>query len=126
MQFLPELVDRIGSEEQACRSFQRLPLLARPVAGAIGASSSRAVACAATCEVAAVPQHVVGGAPAPRRARLRTAASSYIDARLGATRRVVEFSAFEQLFSLWHALHMPLFVMLLIAGVVHVVAVHVY
>jgi hypothetical protein len=39
---------------------------------------------------------------------------------------VVEFAAFERLFSLWHALHLPLFLMLLVAGVVHVVAVHVY
>jgi len=27
---------------------------------------------------------------------------------------------------LWHALHLPLFVMLLVAGIAHVVAVHVY
>ena len=53
-------------------------------------------------------------------------ASGYIDDRLAATRRVVEFAAFERLFSLWHALHLPLFLMLLVAGVVHVVAVHVY
>jgi hypothetical protein len=53
-------------------------------------------------------------------------ASTYIDHRLGATRRVVEFDAYERLFSLWHMLHMPLFFMLVIAGIVHVIAVHIY
>ena len=66
-----------------------------------------------------------GDAPAGRRP-LRDTAMRYVDARLAATRRVVEFGAFERLFSLWHALHLPLFLMLLIAGVVHVVAVHLY
>ena len=61
-----------------------------------------------------------------RRPGLLQIASGYIDDRLAATRRVVEFAAFERLFSLWHALHLPLFLMLLVAGVVHVVAVHVY
>jgi len=50
----------------------------------------------------------------------------YIRRRLDATRRVAEFESYERLFSLWHVLHLPLFFMLLIAGVVHVIAVHVY
>jgi hypothetical protein len=66
------------------------------------------------------------GAPRARREQLRGTARQYIDDRLAATRRVVEFGAFERLFSLWHTLHLPLFLMLLIAGVVHVIAVHVY
>ena len=36
------------------------------------------------------------------------------------------FSLYERLFSLWHLFHMPLFIMLLIAGVIHVVVVHLY
>ena len=40
--------------------------------------------------------------------------------------QVMEFESYERLFSLWHVLHLPLFFMLLIAGIVHVVAVHVY
>jgi hypothetical protein len=50
----------------------------------------------------------------------------YVARRLEATRRVAEFESFERLFSLWHLLHLPLFFMLMIAGIVHVVAVHVY
>ena len=91
------------------------------------ASRSRAVACVATC--AQLAAHVASATAVMRRAGARPAArrpTGYIDDRLAATRRVVEFAAFERLFSLWHALHLPLFLMLLIAGVVHVVAVHVY
>jgi len=33
---------------------------------------------------------------------------------------------FTRLFSLWHVVHLPLFLMLLISGIVHVVAVHMY
>ena len=45
---------------------------------------------------------------------------------ISAARRVAEFEGCARLFALWHVLHIPLFVMLLIAGVVHVIAVHVY
>ncbi len=40
--------------------------------------------------------------------------------------RVVEFRFYSRLFGLWHTLHIPLFVMLVLTGVVHVVAVHMY
>ena len=63
---------------------------------------------------------------AEQRKRLKKAAAGYIDKRLVATRRVAEFQAYERLFSLWHALHLPLIFMLVIAAVVHIVAVHVY
>jgi len=58
--------------------------------------------------------------------RLRRTANAYIDRRLSATRRVAEFQGYERLFSLWHALHIPLIFMLIIAAVVHVIAVNVY
>ena len=123
--FLPELVDRIGAEEQVLvRRCEGTFLLARPIAGGIGAFvARRRLRSYVHRELQA--GHAVGQ-PAGQAARLETIASDYIDSRLGATRRVVEFSAFEQLFSLWHALHMPLFVMMLIAGTVHVFAVHLY
>jgi hypothetical protein len=63
---------------------------------------------------------------AAQRKRLKKAASGYIDKRLVATRRVAEFQAYERLFSLWHALHLPLIFIMVIAAVVHIVAVHVY
>jgi hypothetical protein len=41
-------------------------------------------------------------------------------------RRVAHLSFFERLFSLWHILHLPFFLMLLISAIVHIVAVHLY
>jgi hypothetical protein len=58
--------------------------------------------------------------------RLRRVANAYIDRRLAATQRVAAFQGYERLFSLWHALHIPLIFMLLIAAIVHVIAVNVY
>ena len=46
--------------------------------------------------------------------------------RLMAARRVAEFEASERLFAAWHILHLPLFFILVIVGIVHVIAVHVY
>jgi hypothetical protein len=63
---------------------------------------------------------------AAQRKRLRRAAFAYIDRRLAATRRVAGFEAYERLFSLWHALHLPLIFLMLVAGIVHVIAVHIY
>jgi len=40
--------------------------------------------------------------------------------------RVSDFVVYEKLFSLWHLLHIPLFIMLIISGIVHVIAVHIY
>lgn len=40
--------------------------------------------------------------------------------------RVSDFNVYERLFSLWHLLHIPLFIMLIISGTVHVLAVHIY
>ena len=41
-------------------------------------------------------------------------------------RRVAGFTFYERLFSLWHVLHLPLFLMLVITGIIHVYAVHLY
>lgn len=63
---------------------------------------------------------------AEHRRSFTVAADRYADARLTAARRVAEFHSCEQLFGLWHVLHLPLFGMLFVAGIVHVVAVNVY
>jgi hypothetical protein len=60
------------------------------------------------------------------RRSLASAADRYSSARLSAARRVAEFESCRQLFGLWHVLHLPLFGMLFVAGIVHVVAVNVY
>ena len=51
---------------------------------------------------------------------------AHIGAQLASIRKVAEFHFYERLFALWHILHFPLFLMLILSGVVHVVAVHMY
>jgi len=58
--------------------------------------------------------------------RLGEVARQYAYRRLEAARRTREYKMYARLFSFWHVLHIPLFFMLLIAGVVHVVAINVY
>jgi hypothetical protein len=43
-----------------------------------------------------------------------------------AVRKAVRFAVFERLLALWHVLHMPLFILLVITAVIHIVAVHHY
>lgn len=54
------------------------------------------------------------------------AASEQIDTYVAAVLNEAQFTFYERLFSLWHALHMPLFILLMAAGIVHVIAVHMY
>jgi hypothetical protein len=126
VEFLPDLVNRIDAEEQLIlERSSRLPLLMRPPAGAVGVWLAhrrlRRYVAGAMREADSTP-----GASHGRREQLHGTARQYIDDRLAATRRVVEFAAFERLFSLWHAFHLPLFILLLFAATVHVFAVHVY
>lgn len=49
-----------------------------------------------------------------------------VDGYLDAVRSAAEFGGYERLFSLWHAFHLPLCIMLFVAAAVHVLAVHMY
>jgi hypothetical protein len=50
----------------------------------------------------------------------------HIGAHLASIRKVAEFHFYERLFAIWHVLHFPLFLMLIVSGVIHVIAVHMY
>ena len=43
-----------------------------------------------------------------------------------ALRRIAVFRVYERMFSLWHILHLPLFIMMIITAVIHIFAVHLY
>ena len=45
---------------------------------------------------------------------------------LSAVINVTRFTSYERLFSLWHVIHVPFLFMLVISGIVHVIAVHMY
>jgi hypothetical protein len=48
----------------------------------------------------------------------------YVTSHLRQVRRLAEFVAYQRLFALWHKVHRPFFVLLLIAVAIHVFAVH--
>ena len=53
-------------------------------------------------------------------------AKEYLRDYFGCLVKITHLSMYARLFSLWHVLHMPLFIMLVISGIVHVIAVHMY
>lgn len=57
---------------------------------------------------------------------LRKTANSYAAQQVGMMRQVAQLAFYERLFSLWHLFHMPLFILLIISALVHVLAVHMY
>ena len=52
--------------------------------------------------------------------------AQHIGAHLSSIRKVAGLHFYERLFSIWHILHFPLFLMLVVSGIIHVVAVHMY
>ena len=127
VQFLPDLVGRLEAAEArmiAVASWPGLNILS-PALLAFGNRFAklrlhgyvrRELAAAARASSTVAMHHQ----------RLSKVARDYIDRRLNAAQRVATFQTYERLFALWHVLHLPLFLMLIIAGIVHVVAVHVY
>ena len=54
------------------------------------------------------------------------AAREHLTCYLEAVRRVAEYDLFVRLFGLWHVLHLPLFFLLVVVALLHVLAVHMY
>ena len=54
------------------------------------------------------------------------AAKHQCDRYIHGVRCVAQFNAYERLFSLWHVVHIPFVYMLVLSGIAHVVAVHLY
>ena len=120
---LPELGARIDAGEQAID--RGITLVPRPIAAVLLWRWQRR---SVRHYVTRTLRRGSVGSPALARHRhsLTLAAMRYAETRLTAARRVAEFQSCARLFSLWHVLHIPLFGMLFIAGVVHVIAVNVY
>ncbi len=58
--------------------------------------------------------------------KLRRTANAYATKQIGLMRQVAQLAFYERLFSLWHVFHMPLFLLLIVSALVHVLAVHMY
>ena len=71
-------------------------------------------------------QAVVSPAIARDLPRMAKSTSPYIRNFVRLASHIARFTLYERLFSLWHVLHLPLFFMLIISALVHVLAVHMY
>lgn len=58
--------------------------------------------------------------------RLEASIRRYLGEHVRQVRQVARYDAFERLFSLWHLAHVPFFVMMILSGLFHVFAVHLY
>lgn len=63
---------------------------------------------------------------AQHKCKLEKTVRLYIRNHLRHVRRVAEFVAYDRLFALWHKIHLPFFVLLLISVTVHIAVVHLY
>jgi hypothetical protein len=124
--FLPELAQRLEHEEaRLLARFARIPYYFRPLVTGIAALRAR---WRLHSYIRTAIRQGAQGSRVVRwqRSRLGRTARRFVDNRITACRRVAEFEAYARLFSFWHLLHVPLFLLLLVAGIVHVIAVHVY
>jgi len=126
VKFMPELLTRLANEEKhLVEDAQRCPALLRPLylawcslRGRLRLNRHvRLALTAAASQSQLIDAH---------RDRLQETAYAYIDRRMSATQSVAEYQTYANLFSWWHLLHLPLFFLMLVAGIVHVVAVHAY
>jgi hypothetical protein len=125
---MPELANLLADEERrllAVAEWHPAAMMFAPAAIAVRFARSRSRLrryVRAAIRVTSVRHKAV----AKQRDRFERAAFDYVSRRMKVTREVVEFRIYEKLFSIWHVLHMPLFLMLIAAGIVHVISVHVY
>ena len=125
---LPELVERLDAEETRllkAGSWSGVVMVAAPfIIATRHAASERILHRYARAAITATAAR--HKAVATQQERFERVAFDYISRRLRATREVADFRVYERLFSVWHVLHVPLFLILIAAGIVHVVAVHLY
>jgi hypothetical protein len=128
LMMLPELVSRLEQEEQrllAIGTWGPAGVVLAPfvIAARFAAGRSRLRRYVRAAMDLTAARHK---AVAKQRDRFERVTFEYVSRRLRMTRQVAEFRVYERLFSVWHILHMPLFLMLIAAGIVHVISVHVY
>ncbi len=58
--------------------------------------------------------------------KLFTKKARYLLTGLSRLRKMANYALYARVFSMWHIFHLPLFIMMIIAGIVHVFVVHIY
>lgn len=60
------------------------------------------------------------------RRRLKRTTSRFVRDYTKLMTRVAKFTVYERLFAIWHVLHLPIFFVMVLSALVHVLAVHMY
>jgi len=124
--FVPDFAERVATLEAVMTArLDSVPGMLRPLVVLVRAWRAR-LRMYSHLRHSARAHALLHGIPMQRMQREIQAARELARRHIDAVRRVSELTTYERLFSLWHVLHLPLFFMLLVAGIVHVVAVHVY
>jgi hypothetical protein len=124
--FVPDFAERVSTLEAVMTSrLDAIPQLLHPPVVLFRAWQAR-LRMYSHLRRSAHSHALIQGFPVSRMQRELEAARELARRHIDAVRRVTELTTYERLFSLWHVLHLPLFFMLLVAGIVHVVAVHIY
>jgi hypothetical protein len=126
-QFVPQLLEQLDAADARLlgKSGKLPPLLWRPIRVTLQVwIERRKLTRTATRELRAAAR--TNAILAQQYPVFLKATKRYIGKRLDAARRVAEFESYERLFALWHMFHLPLFFILLVAGIIHVIAVHIY
>jgi hypothetical protein len=124
--FVPDFAERVSTLEAVMTArLESIPGLLRPLVVLVRAWQAR-LRMYSHLRRSARAHALLHNIPVSRMQREVQAARELARRHIDAVRRVTELTTYERLFSLWHVLHLPLFFMLLVAGIVHVVAVHVY
>ncbi len=124
--FVPDFAERVSTLEAVMTArLDKVPGLLRPMVVLVRAWQAR-LRMYSHLRRSAQAHAMLHHMPVNRMQREIQAARELARRHIDAVRRVTELTTYERLFSLWHVLHLPLFFMLLVAGIVHVVAVHVY
>ncbi|KAF0191260.1 MAG: putative FAD-dependent pyridine nucleotide-disulfide oxidoreductase [Gammaproteobacteria bacterium] len=122
----PELTQRLQRLEQAAL----IPLRGLLHGAARAAGFGIAVPWHELRARLALRRHLQHGAAAvldrQRKKQLYRHTGRYVSDYIATIRKIAVLGFYERLFALWHVLHMPLFLMMLITGIVHVVFVHMY
>jgi hypothetical protein len=73
-----------------------------------------------------IARSVASPTVAEHRERLERATRRFLRQHLRQVRRVSQYNAGERLFALWHVIHVPFFLMMVLSVLVHILAVHMY
>lgn len=73
-----------------------------------------------------IARSVASPSVARHRDGIERATRRFLRANLPRIRRVTQFNASERLFALWHVIHVPVFFLMVLSVLVHILAVHMY